>query len=180
VTADKLRGNSIAEMGNKASNLLEQGWNRARKSFQPYPKQEWERRGCQYGIAGRASRARRKTPGVGKELLEALVPRGWKADRRCLFVIARVKALRPGIKLVFGEWAEAQGQGCQIHKRSVYLRRNYFYATNNSSSPSICEVCADSTDAFALASNAELAKVHRRRPAAGNAFWKNSIFGAIG
>lgn len=52
---------------------------------------------------------------VVKELLEDLVARGLKQDRRYLFVIDGAKALRAGIERVFGERAEVQR--CQIHKR---------------------------------------------------------------
>jgi putative transposase len=52
---------------------------------------------------------------VVTELLEDLVARGLKQDRRYLFVIDGAKALRAGIERVFGERAEVQR--CQIHKR---------------------------------------------------------------
>jgi putative transposase len=52
---------------------------------------------------------------VVKELLEDLVARGLRTERRYLFVIDGAKALRAGIQLVFGERAEVQR--CQIHKR---------------------------------------------------------------
>ena len=52
---------------------------------------------------------------VVKELLEDLVARGLKQDRRYLFVIDGAKALRAAIERVFGERAEVQR--CQIHKR---------------------------------------------------------------
>ena len=52
---------------------------------------------------------------VVKELLEDLVARGVKQERRYLFVIDGAKALRAGIERVFGERAEVQR--CQIHKR---------------------------------------------------------------
>ncbi|MGB2890205.1 MAG: transposase [Candidatus Acidiferrales bacterium] len=52
---------------------------------------------------------------VVKSLLEDLVARGLKQDRRYLFVIDGAKALRAGIEKVFGERAEVQR--CQIHKR---------------------------------------------------------------
>ena len=50
-----------------------------------------------------------------KELLEDLVTRGLKPDRRYLFVIDGAKALRAAIERVFG--ARAEVQRCQIHKR---------------------------------------------------------------
>lgn len=52
---------------------------------------------------------------VVKSLLEDLVARGLKPDRRYLFVIDGAKALRAAIQKVFGERAEVQR--CQIHKR---------------------------------------------------------------
>ncbi len=52
---------------------------------------------------------------VVKSLLEDLVVRGLKQDRRYLFIIDGAKALRAGIEKVFGERAEVQR--CQIHKR---------------------------------------------------------------
>ncbi len=52
---------------------------------------------------------------VVKALLEDLVARGLKTDRRYLFVIDGAKALRAAIEKVFGERAEVQR--CQIHKR---------------------------------------------------------------
>jgi putative transposase len=52
---------------------------------------------------------------VVKSLLEDLVARGLKQDRRYLFIIDGAKALRAGIEKVFGERAEVQR--CQIHKR---------------------------------------------------------------
>lgn len=52
---------------------------------------------------------------VVKSLLEDLVARGLKQDRRYLFVIDGAKALRAAIQKVFGERAEVQR--CQIHKR---------------------------------------------------------------
>jgi transposase-like protein len=52
---------------------------------------------------------------VVKELLEDLVARGLKQDRRHLFVIDGAKALRAAVQRVFGERAEVQR--CQIHKR---------------------------------------------------------------
>ncbi len=52
---------------------------------------------------------------VVKSLLEDLVARGLKQDRRYLFVIDGAKALRAAIEKVFGERAEVQR--CQIHKR---------------------------------------------------------------
>ena len=52
---------------------------------------------------------------VVKSLLEDLVVRGLKQDRRYLFVIDGAKALRAAIEKVFGERAEVQR--CQIHKR---------------------------------------------------------------
>jgi putative transposase len=52
---------------------------------------------------------------VVKELLEDLVARGLKQERRYLFVIDGAKALRAGIERVFGSRAEVQR--CQIHKR---------------------------------------------------------------
>lgn len=52
---------------------------------------------------------------VVKSLLEDLVTRGLKQDRRYLFVIDGAKALRAAITKVFGERAEVQR--CQIHKR---------------------------------------------------------------
>jgi len=52
---------------------------------------------------------------VVKELLEDLVARGLRPERRYLFVIDGAKALRAGIERVFGERAEVQR--CQIHKR---------------------------------------------------------------
>jgi putative transposase len=52
---------------------------------------------------------------VVKSLLEDLVARGLKQDRRYLFVIDGAKALRAAIHKVFGEQAEVQR--CQIHKR---------------------------------------------------------------
>ena len=52
---------------------------------------------------------------VVKELLEDLVARGLKQDRRYLFVIDGAKALRAAVQRVFGERAEVQR--CQIHKR---------------------------------------------------------------
>lgn len=50
-----------------------------------------------------------------KSLLEDLVARGLKPDRRYLFIIDGAKALRAAIEKVFGERAEVQR--CQIHKR---------------------------------------------------------------
>jgi putative transposase len=50
-----------------------------------------------------------------KSLLEDLVARGLKPDRRYLFVIDGAKALRAAIEKVFGERAEVQR--CQVHKR---------------------------------------------------------------
>jgi transposase-like protein len=52
---------------------------------------------------------------VVKELLEDLVARGLNPERRYLFVIDGVKALRAAIERVFGDRAEVQR--CQIHKR---------------------------------------------------------------
>ena len=52
---------------------------------------------------------------VVKSLLEDLVARGLKQDRRYLFVIDGAKALRAAIEKVFGERAEVQR--CQVHKR---------------------------------------------------------------
>ncbi len=52
---------------------------------------------------------------VVKSLLEDLVARGLKQERRYLFVIDGAKALRAAIQKVFGERAEVQR--CQIHKR---------------------------------------------------------------
>jgi transposase-like protein len=52
---------------------------------------------------------------VVKSLLEDLVARGLKTDRRYLFVIDGAKALRAGIARVFGEGGEVQR--CQLHKR---------------------------------------------------------------
>ena len=52
---------------------------------------------------------------VVKSLLEDLVARGLKPDRRYLFVIDGAKALRAAIEKVFGVRAEVQR--CQIHKR---------------------------------------------------------------
>ena len=52
---------------------------------------------------------------VVKSLLEDLVARGLKPERRHLFVIDGAKALRAAIEKVFGERAEVQR--CQIHKR---------------------------------------------------------------
>src|SRR5271169_4120602 len=52
---------------------------------------------------------------VVQALLEDLVARGLKPDRRYLFVIDGAKALRAAIQRVFGERAEVQR--CQIHKR---------------------------------------------------------------
>ena len=52
---------------------------------------------------------------VVTSLLEDLVARGLKPDRRYLFVIDGAKALRAGIERVFGRRAEVQR--CQIHKR---------------------------------------------------------------
>ncbi|MGB8592529.1 MAG: IS256 family transposase [Candidatus Acidiferrales bacterium] len=52
---------------------------------------------------------------VVKSLLEDLVARGLKPDRRYLFIIDGAKALRAAIEKVFGERAEVQR--CQIHKR---------------------------------------------------------------
>jgi putative transposase len=52
---------------------------------------------------------------VVKSLLEDLVARGLKQDRRYLFVIDGAKALRAAIAKVFGERSEVQR--CQIHKR---------------------------------------------------------------
>ena len=52
---------------------------------------------------------------VVKALLEDLVERGLKQDRRYLLVIDGAKALRAAIEKVFGERAEVQR--CQIHKR---------------------------------------------------------------
>jgi putative transposase len=52
---------------------------------------------------------------VVKSLLEDLVARGLKPDRRYLFVIDGAKALRAAIEKVFGERAEVQR--CQVHKR---------------------------------------------------------------
>jgi putative transposase len=52
---------------------------------------------------------------VVKSLLEDLVARGLKPERRYLFVIDGAKALRAAIEKVFGERAEVQR--CQIHKR---------------------------------------------------------------
>jgi putative transposase len=52
---------------------------------------------------------------VVKSLLEDLVARGLKPDRRYLFVVDGARALRAGIEKVFGERAEVQR--CQIHKR---------------------------------------------------------------
>jgi transposase-like protein len=52
---------------------------------------------------------------VVKSLLEDLVERGLKPDRRYLFVIDGAKALRAAIEKVFGKQAEVQR--CQIHKR---------------------------------------------------------------
>lgn len=48
-------------------------------------------------------------------LLEDLVERGLKTDRRYLVVIDGAKALRKGIEKVFGQRAEVQR--CQVHKR---------------------------------------------------------------
>ena len=62
---------------------------------------------------------------VVKSLLEDLVARGLKQDRRYLFVIDGAKALRAAIEKVFGERAEVQR--CQIHKRrnvKDHLSRN--------------------------------------------------------
>ena len=52
---------------------------------------------------------------VVKSLLEDLVARGLKPDRRYLFVIDGAKALRAAIEKVFGDRAEVQR--CQVHKR---------------------------------------------------------------
>ena len=52
---------------------------------------------------------------VVQALLEDLVARGLKPDRRYLFVIDGAKALRAAIERVFGERVEVQR--CQIHKR---------------------------------------------------------------
>lgn len=52
---------------------------------------------------------------VVKSLLEDLVERGLRTDRRYLFVIDGAKALRAGIERVFGEHATVQR--CQVHKR---------------------------------------------------------------
>ena len=52
---------------------------------------------------------------VVKALLEDLVERGLKQDRRYLLVIDGAKALRAAIEKVFGQRAEVQR--CQIHKR---------------------------------------------------------------
>ncbi len=52
---------------------------------------------------------------VVKSLLEDLVARGLKPERRYLFVIDGAKALRAAIEKVFGKRAEVQR--CQIHKR---------------------------------------------------------------
>lgn len=52
---------------------------------------------------------------VAKSLLEDLVARGLKPDRRYLFVIDGAKALRAAIEKVFGKQAEVQR--CQVHKR---------------------------------------------------------------
>jgi putative transposase len=52
---------------------------------------------------------------VAKALLEDLVARGLKPNRRYLFVIDGAKALRAAIEKVFGERAEVQR--CQFHKR---------------------------------------------------------------
>jgi transposase-like protein len=52
---------------------------------------------------------------VVRSLLEDLVARGLKPDRRYLFVIDGARALRAAIEKVFGERAEVQR--CQIHKR---------------------------------------------------------------
>lgn len=52
---------------------------------------------------------------VVKSLLEDLVARGLKPDRRYLFVIDGAKALRAAIAKVFGDRGEVQR--CQIHKR---------------------------------------------------------------
>ena len=58
--------------------------------------------------------ATENTP-VVKSLLEDLVERGLKPERRYLFVIDGAKALRAAIAKVFGERGEVQR--CQIHKR---------------------------------------------------------------
>ncbi len=52
---------------------------------------------------------------VAQALLEDLVERGLRQDRRYLFVIDGAKALRAAIERVFGERAEVQR--CQWHKR---------------------------------------------------------------
>jgi len=52
---------------------------------------------------------------VAKSLLEDLVERGLRTDRRYLFVIDGAKALRAAIEKVFGEGACVQR--CQVHKR---------------------------------------------------------------
>jgi putative transposase len=52
---------------------------------------------------------------VVKSLLEDLVERGLRTDRRYLFVIDGAKALRAGIERVFGRSSEVQR--CQVHKR---------------------------------------------------------------
>lgn len=62
---------------------------------------------------------------VVKDLLEDLVARGLRPERRYLFVIDGAKALRAGIERVFGERAEVQR--CQLHKRrnvAEYLPKN--------------------------------------------------------
>jgi transposase-like protein len=52
---------------------------------------------------------------VCKALLEDLVARGLKQDRRYLFVLDGSKALRAAVEKVFG--ARAEVQRCQLHKR---------------------------------------------------------------
>jgi transposase-like protein len=58
---------------------------------------------------------------VVKSLLEDLVARGLKTDRRYLFVIDGAKALRAAIARVFGERGEVQR--CQLHKRRNVVER---------------------------------------------------------
>ena len=62
---------------------------------------------------------------VVKDLLEDLVARGLRTERRYLFVIDGAKALRAAIERVFGNRAEVQR--CQLHKRrnvAEYLPKN--------------------------------------------------------
>ena len=63
---------------------------------------------------------------VVKDLLEDLVARGLRTERRYLFVIDGAKALRAGIARVFGAPRE-EVQRCQLHKRRnvvEYLPKN--------------------------------------------------------